>query len=303
MILIMISTMAGCINDNEHVDIYVSVYPIEYIVQNIVDEDIVVKSVFPRGQDIHDYDPSPKEIINMANCQLLFYIGSGLETFIENAKTTTLKDVEVYSLSDYLNGFEDTKLVENNSYVTDDVHENAHMIDCHVWLDPIRMIKMSEFIYQKLCEKYPEKTDVFYQNYNKLITSLNQLHQEYDQYLSQVSITKKYIMIDHDAYQYWTQRYGLYRIKLRNDNESSEVEIVEFDKKVELANKIGIKYILSTLNEAKCSMFNNYLRALDAEERSLHHLANISKQEEKRNEDYISLMMYNLNILKEVLPK
>ena len=82
----------------------------------------------------------------------------------------------------------------------------------------------------------------------------------------------------------------------------NEVEIVEFDKKVELANKIGIKYILSTLNEAKCSMFNNYLRALDAEERSLHHLANISKQEEKRNEDYISLMMYNLNILKEVLP-
>ena len=49
-------------------------------------------------------------------------------------------------------------------------------------------------------------------------------------------------MVDHDAYAYWTYRYGINRIKLRSDNESNEVGTQEFLEKVKQAKETNIKY-------------------------------------------------------------
>lgn len=305
-------TLLGC-KQNKSADIYVTVYPLEYIATQIVKVDpldpqmseINVDTIYPRGAEVHDYEPTPKQIVSMTESKVIFYVGLGLEPFITNALTSTFKNVKCVELSNYVDlveldgshshGAEDTKSGEK---------EDDHSIyDAHVWLDPINMIKMTEAMLEELVLIYPDREELFRTNASELIKELEDLNDEFIEALSDENILNKTIMVDHDAYAYWTYRYGINRIKLLNDNESNEVGTKEFLEKVSQAKEAHIKYIISTKNETKSAMFDQYLKELDASELSLHHLGTITTQELKDGITYLIIMRENLETLIKALPK
>ena len=229
-------------------------------------------------------------------------IGLGLEPFITNALSSTFKNQTCVQMSDYV------ELVELDGTHSHTDHkggsEDEHSIyDAHIWLDPIAMINMTNAMLDELIKIYPEREDLFRENANNLIKDLEDLNEEYIERLSSEDILNRTIMVDHDAYAYWTFRYGINRIKLLNDNESNEVGTQEFLDKVSEAKEAGIKYIISTKNETKSAMFNQYLKALDASELSLHHLGTITTQELKDGITYLIIMRENLEVLIQALPK
>lgn len=300
MILCSVFLLGGC-KENKNVDIYISVYPLEYIVKQIVKEDLVVESIYPRGAEVHDYEPTAKQIVSMSEAKVIFYIGLGLEPFITNALDSTFKNNKTVELSSYL------ELVElDGSHSHEEIGEHdgeMSIYDQHVWLDLVAMARMSEVILEELVKIYPEKEEFFRENAKVLIKELNDLNEEYIATIKSEDVSEAIIMVDHDAYAYWTFRYGISRIKLRSDNESNEVGTQEFLKKVNLAKEANIKYIISTKNETKSALFSQYLKEVGAKEESLHHLGTITTQELKEGNNYISIMKENLEVLKKVLPR
>ncbi|MCK9536308.1 MAG: zinc ABC transporter substrate-binding protein [Bacilli bacterium] len=306
LFIVIIPFFSGCDGIPEEVDIYASIYPIEFLVKEIVGNKYKVKAVYPRGKDVHDYDVSPSEIISLSKSKIIFYIGLGLEPVIEKSKDTVLSDVLTISLADNLT------LIELNS---DHYHEGYDpsndgqvFYDPHVWLDPINMQIIAETILENIIEYLNvEPTDVtlFKENCNNLKSRLKDLDEDFKDVLSDETIINKTIMVDHDAYAYWQLRYGINRIKLRNHNDSPDISPVEMKEKIEQAQALGIKYICTTKNEMESSIIEAYLLGLNLtvkDKRQLHHLGTITAKEEKK-EDYFSLMRYNLKILNEVMPR
>lgn len=294
--LLLVMILSGC-TKTEKVDIYTTVYPLEYVAKEIVKETKVVKSVYPRGAEVHDYEPYPKEIIAMSNSDVLFYIGLGLEPFISNALDTTFKDLDTVRVT------KDVQLLEigGTSTKEDDNHNGVY--DTHVWLDPIAMIQITDCILQKLNEKYPELSETFTTNAEVLKEKLEALNQQFVEALADETILNKTIMVDHDAYAYWSSRYGISRIKLRGDNESNEVTPSMLIEKVNQARELGIKYIIATKNETESALFEQYLKNLGAEREELHHLGTITTDELKTGKNYITIMEENLQVLIKVLPR
>lgn len=308
ILVIMTISLMAC-KKGKNVDIYVTVYPLEYIANQIVKvdptegqlEEIVVDTIYPRGAEVHDYEPTPKQIVSVSNSKIVFYIGLGLEPFITNGLNSTFKNINCVQMSDYC---ELVELDGGHSHSDNDDEDGEHSIyDAHIWLDPIAMISMTNKMLSELIKIYPERTEVFTNNANNLINELEKLHQDFINRLSSEDILNKTIMVDHDAYAYWTYRYGINRIKLRGDNESNEVGTQEFLEKIKMAKEAGIKYIISTKNETKSSMFNQYLKELNASELSLHHLGTITTDELKEGISYLTIMEENLDTLIEALPK
>ena len=306
MILIISAFLFSGCTDLKDADIYISVYPIEFIVKSIVKEEKSVESIYPRGAEVHDYEPTAKQIVSINECDVLFYIGLGLEPFITNGLNSTFKDLTTVELSQYLDlveldgghyhGSEDEEMHEHKN-------EGGKIYDSHVWLDPFAMIKMTEVILEELVKIYPDYEKEFTLNSKELIKELELLNDEYVEAISSEEIVNRTIMVDHDAYAYWTFRYGISRIKLRSDNESNEVGVQEFLEKINKAKEANIKYIISTKNETKSALFDRYLSELNASEMSLHHLGTITTKELKEGENYLTIMRDNLEVLKMVLPK
>ncbi len=291
-------SLVGCTKEQEDVDIYASIYPIYYLTDRIVQDKLVVKQVYPMGTDVHDYDPGVgSALISMAQAKLMFYVGYGLESFIDVAKDKIFAStgIRLIELGSYIQMVDPITISPSNG-------DHQHDVDTHVWMDPKRMIVFSQIILQEVCAIDPEDEAFFNENAKSLIEDLQALDQEYVDFLSDESLIKV-ILVDHDSYVYWEDRYGIQRIRTRVDNESCDVVPSHWSKNIELAKSYGIKYIVTTKNESFCSIVDKYAKELGAEIVELNHISTLTKQESKKHENYISIMRKNLEVLKKILPR
>lgn len=305
--------VSGCDGDDVVPDIYTSIYPIEYIVKNIVEDELVVKSIYPRGKDVHDYELSPRDMVKISKSKLIFYIGSGLEGLIEQSLNSTLKDVQTICLSEGLDLVEiNAEDVHNHGKDGHDhEHEEGVFFDPHIWLDLDKMQEMTSKVLSSILANFDltnEQAAKFSENARDLKSEFAKLDQEYFEVLNAEDIFSKTILVDHDAYIYWEVRYGIERIRIRNDNESTDTIPKDMIEKIALAKSKNIKYICLTANEnefpsAIAKQYKSQLELGDDAFLYLHHLGTITAKEEKDGKDYLSLMRDNLAVIEKVLPR
>ena len=103
--LVLFMTLSACKPEDEIDEIvYVTVYPMQYLVEQIAGDTVLVKRV--PGSTVHSesFDWSAKEIIDMINSDLLFYIDAGVDTYITlSADTFAEGTVELIDVSQNIN--------------------------------------------------------------------------------------------------------------------------------------------------------------------------------------------------------
>ena len=299
----MIAFLPACTEENEQVDIYASIYPVYFITDYIVQDKLVVKQVYPTGADVHEYDPgNGKEIVKMSKAKIMFYIGAGLEGFITKSQAIFDKhDIVLVELSNYM---ELCKQTSNGfAYITEEEkNQTKELADTHVWLDPLRMIAMSKVVLDEVIKIDPENEEFYLNNFKQLEERLLKLDNEYKTKLSNEEF-EKIILVDHDSYLYWEERYGIKRIRTRIDNESCDATPSNIEENIKLAKTYNIKHIVTTENETVCGIIDKYASTLGAEIIELNHLSTLYKTDLDNNRDYFKIMYENLDILLKILPK
>ncbi len=82
----LILTACGTSNSSDNNDvlqIYTSIYPLQYIVEEIGADQVHTESIIPPGVDAHTYEPTSKEITELADGDAFIYIGAGMKGFAE----------------------------------------------------------------------------------------------------------------------------------------------------------------------------------------------------------------------------
>src|SRR5699024_3124523 len=157
----------------------------QFIVEEIGEELVESESIYPPGVDAHTYEPTTKEMTEIAKSDAFIYFGPTMEGFVESAGET-LEDeaVRLISLEAYDEVFEADQLEHMNNEESeigaekgDEVKStkdisNDNERNLHVWIDPLRMMAMTEIITAKLIEMAPEHEQLFEQNKQDLIVQL-----------------------------------------------------------------------------------------------------------------------------------
>ncbi|AIG64412.1 hypothetical protein CATYP_07220 [Corynebacterium atypicum] len=81
--------------------IYASFFPIQSLVQEIVGDEFDVRSFIPPGQDPHLWEPTPRDIAELAEANTLVVNGANMEPWFDQVKDN-LPDLDVLQLSDYV---------------------------------------------------------------------------------------------------------------------------------------------------------------------------------------------------------
>src|SRR3954452_23910770 len=142
--------LSGCTNGNnqskekkDQLTVYTTVFPLQYFTSQIGGKYVNVKTIYPPGADEHTFEPSQKDMMNLADSDLFFYIGLGLEGFVENAKGT-LKNEHV-TLVPTAEGLKLPKFDDSHEEKEEHDHSNKD-VNPHVWLDPIYSKEMAAVI-------------------------------------------------------------------------------------------------------------------------------------------------------------
>jgi len=282
--------LVGCSSteSNEQADtellIYTSIYPIQYVTEEIAGNIATVESVYPPGVDAHTYEPATKDITAIAGSDAFIYLGAGMEGFAEStAEALHSKDVSLIELGE-----------NKELFQTDTSTEADH--DPHIWLDPLRMIEMAELIKDDLIEITPDHEDEFTKNFKELETNLLALHEEFSEGLEDK--TNKKIIVSHAAYGYWEDLYGIEQIPISGLASGSEPSQKELTKIVNLAEENQIKYVIFEQNSSD-RVSTIIQEHIEADSLYIHNLEVLTEDNLDNQADYLSIMKENLDVLKQ----
>ncbi|WP_225340402.1 metal ABC transporter solute-binding protein, Zn/Mn family [Lysinibacillus capsici] len=312
--------------EKDKLSIYTTVYPLSYFAQRIGGDYVEVASIYPAGANEHTFEPTQKDMMKLADADIFFYIGLGLEGFVENAKKTLAnEDVTMVATADDVS---DDKLAVSTGHVhaEDEEHEaDAHDehehgtteeehehegeehghdehehgdIDPHVWLSPTISQDLALAIKNTLVEKMPAQEATFNTNYDALVKELQDLDQDFKAMTDKAQ--NKTFFVSHAAFGYIAGQYGLTQVPIAGLNSQNEPSQKELTKIVDKANELHIHYILFEQNVSS-KLAEIIQKEVGAESLVLHNLSVLTADDEKNKETYFTLMQKNIQTLEKAL--
>lgn len=289
MLAIFISGCGQETNNDENI-VYTSIYPIQYIVEEISGESITTESIYPPGVDAHSYEPSSREMTQIAKSKAFIYLGAGMESFAETAadslENQEVKLIEVASLDDSLFSHAD-------DHAEHEGHDHGDK-DPHIWLDPLRMIQMGKLIKDELGDVFPEQKETFDINFKVFKEKMSNLDNNFAQKLD--SKKNKEILVAHSAYGYWEERYGIEQIAISGLSTNDDPSQKELTRIVSIAKEHDLHYVI--FEQSGTDKVSDIIREqIQAEPLYMHNLESLTEDDIENGEDYLSIMEKNLDVL------
>jgi zinc transport system substrate-binding protein len=314
LIVLFLSACGAASDENGEkdgkLDVYTTVFPIEDFTKKIGGEHVEVQSIYPPGADEHTFEPSQKDMIKMADGEIFFYVGMGLEGFVEKSKTILEnEDVKVVPVSKDIEveheeaGHDEEEHAGDDHGHTEDEHaegdhEHHHDVDPHIWLNPEYSKHMAEVIAGTLSKTMPEHKEEFQSNLKDLNVDLDALDADFKKMAE--TAPNKTFYVSHAAYSYWEERYGLHQEAIAGLNTSDEPSQQELKKIIDQAKKDDVQYILFEQNVSS-RLTEVVQKELGAKSLHLHNLSVLTEEDRDEDDDYFSLMRQNIETLKKAL--
>ncbi len=284
--------------DATKLSVYTTVYPLLYFTERIGGDFVDVNSIYPPGADEHTFDPTQKEMMALADSDLFFYIGLGLEGFVEKAeKTMKSQHVKMVPTAETIPHEELQDGHDHHDDESEDEHEHG-MIDPHVWISPSLSVELAASIKNALSKEMPAQKEEFEKNFQALQNDLVALDTDFKDMSSKTST--KTFFVSHAAFGYLAHAYGFEQVAIAGLNSQSEPSQKELATLVKEAKEKNVRYILFEQNNS--SKLTDVIRKeIGAESLLLHNLAVLTTEDIKNNEDYFTLMERNKATLKKAL--
>lgn len=315
IILLILSTFAaGCSSSSKSPDssgkekltVYTTIFPLEDFAKKIGGEHVEVASIYPPGADAHTYEPTQKVILNIANSDLFIYNGAGMESFTDKLTNTLSKEnvkivesTEGIALIDHSHEHgEEDEDQDGHDHEHGEEDHHHHDVDPHVWLDPVLAMHQANLIKEALIELKPDAEKDFEKNYLAIKKQFEELDNKFRETVDHAQ--KKEILVAHEAYGYWENRYGIEQIGITGlspTNEPSQKKLAEI---IEIAKEHELNYIIfETFATPKIA--DIVKKEIGAEILRMHHLSSQSEEDKKDNKDYFDLMNENIATLQKAL--
>ncbi len=270
-------TLSGCFKRDqlEDIDIYTSVYPLEYITNKLYGEHSTVYSIYPDGVTISDYELTNKQIEDYSKAGIYIFNGLGKD-----------KDY-VQPMFNYNN---DLKIIDASmtmEYIYD-VRE--------LWLDPSNFLMLVQNISNGLQEyisnHYLQQN--IEANYESLKIDVSKLDASIR--LMAESSNSKTIVVANDALKF-LDKYGINVISLSEDSVNDKV----LANVNELIDNGTIEQIFILNSDSENDYVKQIVEETNIAVTKIHSVSNITSEERNAKKDYLSIMYENLDLLKDEL--
>ncbi|MBN2566160.1 MAG: zinc ABC transporter substrate-binding protein [Candidatus Eisenbacteria bacterium] len=183
--------------------VFVSIPPQAFFVERIAGAEADVEILVGPGQSPHTFEPSPRQLAALADCDVYFSIGLPFEERI------------IRKLSGMDSGL---RIVDTSWNVPripmDPDEEPGGLPDPHTWLDPTLAALQAENICGALAELSPRNEPAFHDSLAALESELGELNKELSAALAPFRGEKLYVF--HPAFGYFAHAYGLIQVAVES---------------------------------------------------------------------------------------
>lgn len=279
-LIFIATTLTACDIKKENMEdikIYYTTYPIKYILTKLYGDYSTIQSIYPTGVNVDEYQLSERKLIEYSKGDLFVF--------------NSLDKDRDYAVK-MINSNEKLKIIDSALGMTTENNLKE------LWLNPYNYLMMAENIKKGLNEyiNNPYRNEEIENNFKKLEYDVSKL----DSSITEAINESKYktIVTDSNALKF-LEKYGLTVISLEETEDLSENTINEVKNLISTKNATYI-YILDKEP-------NNTIKKIQEETNvevvKLNDMHSIDGNIENANEDYITIMTENMNLIKRELYK
>ena len=276
--LIVLCTLTGCLKRDtmEGIEIYTTVYPLEYITDRLYGNNSTVKSIYPNGVDPFTYPSlTEKQLSDYSAASL--YIFNGL---------TAEKDYVV----PLFNHNKDLKII-NASLSMKTSYGNEEL-----WLDPSNFLQLTQNIrngFEEYISNY-YLLDEIKKNYEDLKLEVSKL----DANLTVIGSNADFntIVVTDDLFLF-LKKYNINVMSLDKDSLTNKT----LNDVKSLIGEEKISYIFAKKDEKLSDEVKALVDEYKVEVVYIHTLANLTNEEKENGSTYLTIMNENIEKLKNEL--
>jgi zinc transport system substrate-binding protein len=258
----------GCRGSGDHSGsretVVASFYPLAFAAEQVGGEAVSVENLTPPGAEPHDLEVSPGDVSKIKSADLVLLLGHGFQPQLEDAAGS---------------GPDVVALLDTPAL---DLHPDG---DPHVWLDPIRYLKIVERLGAVL--RRPAAA-------SRLLARLSKLDREYRRGLADCA--RRDIVTSHEAFAYLAERYGLHQIAITGLNPEAEPTPQALRETVEV---VRASHATTVYFERLVSprLAETVARETGTKTAVLDPIEGLTDTERKQGANYFTLMRTNLHAL------
>ena len=298
--------------------VFASTFALKSLAEEIGGDRVHVEMVIPPGADPHTYEPTSKQMTQIAEADLFLTIGHDLEPYVESMEKSlegqnvafvkTAENVKLLDAADTVHVHEEEGHTEDDHAHEEDAHsedEHAHeegdghshsQYDPHVWLDPMNAVSMAEAVEAAFSEEAPDYKDEFAERLSTFKDEANALDAELKAAVENGS--KSELLVTHAAYGYLAERYGFDQLPIAGLTPSEEPSQQALKRIIEEARLHDLNYIAfeDTVTPKVAEVVK---QEIGAESVTIYNLESVTK--EQMDKSYFDLMRENVKALETAL--
>ena len=275
-VIIILLSFTGCSKDDTEsvMTTYTSVYPVEYILDNLYGDKIAIYGIYPDGTNYTNYKLTDKQLSDYSKGDL----------FVYNGTIKKEKDYAAY----LINKNKKIKIIDASLGMnyTNDVIET--------WLNPSNYLMMASNIKKGLEEYINEEIEKkeIEKNYEKLKLNLTQIDAELKSIAN--NSNNNILIVGSDTFKY-LEKYGFTVISLEENDNLTDKTLA--DVKRIFSNKMA-SYIFLKDNDEESKTVKALKDKYNIQIARINSLYTLSATDRKDKKDYNSIMMDNINSIK-----
>ena len=271
-------------NNNENKEVILASFTVlADIIENVVKEDFVVKSITKPGVEVHGYQPTPSDLVKASRAFVFIDNGFGFELWAE--KFVSNLKVGRITIADGLKPI----------FIEEDAYKGKP--NPHAWISPKRGKVYVDIIVESLSELKPSKKEIFKKNGEAYKNKIAKLDEEFSLFINKLNKDKRFLVSCEGAFSYLTNDYGLREVYLWPVNAESQVTPKRMAKTISLVKN---KNVTSVFCESTVS---NESQMVVVKETGANFGGNLFVDslsiENGPADTYLKMLEHNLNLIKK----
>ncbi len=208
------------------------------IARNVAGDAAIVESITKPGAEIHDYQPTPKDIVRAQGADIIFWNGLNLERWFERF----LQDVKNVP-----------NVVVSDGITPLSIYEGAYSgkPNPHAWMSTENAIIYIENIRKAFVEADPDNGQIYNQNAQNYSEQVKKIRAELSENLARIPDDKRFLVTSEGAFSYLAKDLDMKEVYLWPMNADQQGSPQQVRKVIDTvrAHKIPVVFSESTISD------------------------------------------------------
>ncbi|MBI0004715.1 metal ABC transporter substrate-binding protein [Gilliamella sp. W8126] len=242
MILTSLLVLTGLANsasaDEKKFKVVTTFTVIQDIAQNVAGDAAIVESITKVGAEIHEYDPTPKDITKALSADLVLWNGLNLELWFKRF-FEDIKDVPSVVVTEGI----DPMPIQEGSYKGNP--------NPHAWMSPTLALIYIENIRAAFVKYDPKNAEIYNKNAADYVAKIKALDAPLRERLAKIPESQRWLVTSEGAFSYLARDYNLKEAYLWPINAEQQGTPKQVKNLIDLvrANNIPVLFSESTISD------------------------------------------------------